>query len=99
MDEKSLADSPRRISGANESMAKREKTWDECGIEEKVERIRHQLRQLRDMSQYVARTASEAKEIAVSHQHNHATGEVLRPVQRHGGAEAGSDSRSFDPLR
>lgn len=92
------ADEAKPYRTASEAMAKREKTWDECGIEEKVERIRQQLRMFRDAVQYTARTASEARDIAVNHQHNHATGEVLQGVRRHGGAMEGSGS-GFDPLR
>ncbi len=79
-------------------MASRERTWDECGIEEKVERVRSQIMMYRDMLQYASRTASEAKDLAGRHEHN-ATGEVLQPVQRQGGGYAESIGRSFDPLR
>lgn len=95
------AETPQGYRTAGEAMTKqaqREKTWDECGIEEKVERIRQQLRMFRDAVQYTARTASEAKELAVSHQHNQATGAVLQEVRRHGGAVEGAGS-GFDPLR
>jgi hypothetical protein len=78
--------------------ASREKTWDECGIEQKVERVRSQLLMYRDLLQYASRTAGEAKELAGRHEHN-AVGEVLQPVQRHGGGQAEVGGRGFDPLR
>ncbi len=78
-------------------MAKREKTWDECGIEEKVERLRQQLRNHRDMSGHTYRRASEAHDLAQNHQHS-PTGEVLKPARERGGAEQAGGS-GYDPLR
>lgn len=91
-----------RVAGSNkahplEAMAKRERLWEECGIEEKVERLRMALMRARETAQYAAKNASAANELAERHQHNPATGEVLRPAQRHGGAE--SSGSGYDPLR
>lgn len=77
--------------------AKREKTWDECGIEEKVERIRRELLGVRDMGHSAYRNANEARELAARHQHS-ASGEVLRSAERSGGM-VGAEGRGFDPLR
>lgn len=97
MNETKEAENPLATIGSNKAMAKRDKTWDECGIEEKVERLRMMLMRTRESAQYAAKNASAANDLAERHQHNHATGEVLRPVQRHGGAMEGGSS--YDPLR
>jgi len=79
--------------------AMRELTWDECGIEEKVERLRREFRMARDIQEYTARTAGDAAEIARDHSHGD-HGQVLTPVRRHGGhAELAGSGRGFDPLR
>ena len=86
---KSLGDTIQRAS--------REKTWDECGIEEKVERLHRAMRDQKHMVEVAYRTASTASDLAHGHQHNPATGEVLKPANdRRGGAEV--MGRSFDPL-
>ncbi len=75
----------------------REKTWDECGIEEKVERLRRAMRDQKHMVDASWRTASAANDLARQHQHNPSTGAVLAEVNRHGGG-AEAMGRSFDPL-
>ena len=77
--------------------ASRSKTWDECSIEEKLERLRNEQRQSREALQYVAKTAVETQTVAERHQHN-ANGEVLvTPRSGHSGMVGGSSN--FDPLR
>lgn len=85
---------------AGNALGRIDKTWDECGIEEKVERIRQQLRAHRDVTEYAARSASQALDLSRNHQHG-ATGEVLKPVNGHGGgSQTGLVGGSgFDPLR
>ena len=78
--------------------ASREKTWDECPIEEKLERLRRELRDQRETFQYVARTATQAQSTAERHQHNQNTGEVLTSPRQGSGGMMG-DGRGFDPLR
>ena len=79
--------------------ASREKTWDECGIEEKVERLRRAMRDQKHMVDAAWRTANEAHNLAHGHQHNNVTGEVLKSAGGHGGmAGAEAMGRSFDPL-
>lgn len=77
--------------------ASREKSWDECGIEEKVERLRRVMQQQQHMVRSAWNTASAAQELARQHQHNNMTGEVLSAVNRHGSAGEAM-GRSFDPL-
>lgn len=78
-------------------MPSREKTWDECGIEDKVERLRRVMREQKHMLDAAWRTASAASDLARQHQHNPSTGAVLSEVNRHGGG-AEAMGRSFDPL-
>lgn len=78
-------------------MPSREKTWDECGIEDKVERLRRAMRNQKHLVEGAFQTAHGAHLVAHTHQHNAVTGEVLAPVNKHhGGAE--SAGRIFDPL-
>lgn len=73
-------------------MASREKTWDECGIEEKVERLRRELRSQGFGLQRAQRDAANFRE----HEHN-VHGEIVIPLRsKHGGAD--SEERSRDPL-
>lgn len=102
MDEQAATESLSRGRNPNKladmgATAAREKTWDECGIEEKVERLRISLIRARETAQYATRNAVEARDLAERHQHNPTTGEVLRSAQRHGGVE--SAGSSYDPLR
>ena len=75
----------------------REKTWDECGIEEKVERLRRVLQQQQHMVRAAWNTASAAENLARQHQHNSMTGAVLSEVNRNNIAGEAM-GRSFDPL-
>lgn len=96
-------DSPLGQNQACEAGAKsiaRAKTWDECGLEEKVERIRQELRATRDTAGYAARNSVEALKIAATHIHGE-LGQVAIQVQGHGqmGFSAGGEGRGYDPLR
>ena len=84
-----------RVNEANVKMASREKTWDECGIEQKVERLRTALQQTRDLAKAGAETASNAMEIASGHQHG-ANGEALVCPRIRSDNPFGH--RRFDPL-
>lgn len=83
----------------SEVMAAREKRWDECGLEEKVERLRRQLMQQRNVAEAAYRTADEAKRVASEHQHGQ-YGSVMVPV--YGGANLSRGGQlggsSIDPL-
>lgn len=78
--------------------AERAKHWDECGIEEKVERIRRELLNQRDVARHALRQANEAHSTAHEHQHG-SHGEVLKPVNRGYGLQAEGCASGFDPLR
>ena len=89
-----------RANEANVKMASREKTRDECGIEQKVEQLLTALQQAQDLAKAGAETASNAMEMAAGHQHG-ARGEVLvRPAHRTAIHERNFPPgyRRFDPL-
>lgn len=89
---------PMGLNHANfESAAKREKTWDECGIEERLERLRQQQRGTVRIQQDVIRNLRERVDMLERHQHN-SLGEVLVSVHagRHGSMDMDSGQR--DPL-
>lgn len=74
--------------------AKREKTWDESGIEEKVERLRRHEQETRRWLQALQEQMQHVPE----HQHGQ-HGEIL--VRQHGGygmVAGGQAQRRFDPL-
>lgn len=56
--------------------AAREKRWDECGLEEKVERLRMVLRTAHHDTEVAGKVAQKAYEIAHFHEH----GDNGRPV-------------------
>ena len=68
----------------------REKTWDECGIEEKVERLRRVLRDLGMVAQRAERVAGMANERAIHHRHD-LIGLPMMPLDtsKYAGPEAG----------
>lgn len=77
------------------------KTWGECGIEEKVERLRHELRDARNTASYAARNAGEAQRIASTHIHGE-LGQVAIPAESRGGQmglQGDTEGRGYDPLR
>src|SRR5262245_11770143 len=58
-----------------------QKNWDECGLEEKVERLRSILLQTEQIGQIALQHSMEAVQIGTQHQHGE-RGEVLMPIQR-----------------
>lgn len=60
-------------------MAARERTWDECGIEEKVERMREALLRLEGVIGQASKRAGEALTVAKVHEHG-LRGDVLTPA-------------------
>lgn len=80
-------------------MACRDKTWNELGLEEKVERLRNVLRNVNGIAQNALDLAHAGKQLAEEHVHS-PTGQVFKPV--YGGANilaqpSGYSSR-HDPL-
>lgn len=75
--------------------AYREKTWDECGIEEKVERLRGVLQDTRSWN----RSLAEQQRHVQPHQHGQ-HGEILIAQGGYGlvGAQIGGGHRPYDPL-
>lgn len=71
--------------------AMRRKTWDELGLEEKIERIREVLR----MKEFAIGELREQLGALLSHQHG-TNGELLQPV-RYGMGGQGV-GRGYDPL-
>ncbi|TAK84320.1 MAG: hypothetical protein EPO20_14620 [Betaproteobacteria bacterium] len=59
----------RVLDAGCETRAQREKRWDECGIEEKVERLRVVLRAVGERSLQAQRVAVEAVDVARRHEH------------------------------
>lgn len=62
------------------AQAAQEKSWSECGLEEKVERLRHALLSLAGQADVAGRLATEAHEIVMLHDHHPLKG-LMRPVQ------------------
>lgn len=75
----------------------RERTFEECPIEEKIERLRHEVRMLREALDYMSAVAHQA--LQLSQYHVHAEGRVLVPAQ--GGANLARDLaiRGHDRLK
>jgi hypothetical protein len=53
--------------------------WDECSIEERIERVREALLELESAVNYAGRTATKASNILSQHQHG-GHGEILVPA-------------------
>ena len=62
-----------------DAMAKRDQDWGECGIEQKINRLRDALMTLAIQGQHAGAQAHEAVKIAKAHQHG-GRGEVVVPV-------------------
>lgn len=79
---------PMGLVGAAEM---RQKTWEECGIEEKVERLRRVMQDLGLVAQRAERVAGSAQERVIHHRHD-AIGLPMMPLDnsRYGG-EAGGE--------
>ena len=79
--------------------AERPSPWDHCGIEEKLERVRNELRQLRYVWPRLSNFDQRLDQLT-DHAHD-AQGRIMTPLRHHGygvmgvAQEAGS---SFDPL-
>lgn len=84
--------------------AARERTWAECGIEQKVERLRSELMRARETARGAANIASSAERVAQCHEHN-AGGRVLVSPDSNAVMESGNRLHpyplgyvGFDPL-
>jgi len=62
-----------------EMEAERERSWSECGIEQKINRLRDALMTVAGQGQQAGAQSHEALKIAKAHQHG-GRGEVLLPV-------------------
>ena len=83
------------MSDQHEILGRKErtqKTWAECGIEEKVERLRHELLSQR----WNTRAAYEMAGTLQQLEHN-AKGEIVVPLHRSGGGTVAGQAAS-DPL-
>lgn len=80
--------SPQPQDGSFEALRRR--TWDEQGLEEKVELLRQQLRS----KDFALREIREQLNVLMQHQHG-PNGELLAPLFRLGAQLTGS---SYDPL-
>lgn len=85
-----MSDQQEGLTTSAEIRAVRHKTWDECGIEEKVDRLRRELLAQR----YQVRAALEATEGLREHEHS-ATGIMVPLHRRHG---QGMVAGERDPL-
>lgn len=77
----------------------REKRWDECGIEEKVERLRRVLRVTSHTAEQAAKLAHKSAEIASLHEHG-GDGKPVMPIARdpwnnQAQSLAGGDSHNY----
>lgn len=77
--------------------AARSKTWEECGLEEKVERLRDELRQARAASQAGGALAIELSEAFRNHEHG-MEGTPVVPVEPFGMNKPLNALRQFDDL-
>lgn len=76
----------------------RVRTWDECRFEEKVERLRNELRQIRDTLHYLVPLVHRLDENLRQHLHSPDGGPAV-PL-RHLGYEVETPTvREVDPLR
>lgn len=75
--------------------------WSDVPLEEKVERLRREVRELRAMMAHMMRDARRAVEVACDHGHD-AQGHVTTRVNRYGNfpeaAQVGAANSSSDPL-
>ena len=68
-----------QVGGANKIMAARDRTWAECGLEQKVERVRDALLRVERILDATHKRANDALRTAKGHDHN-AAGEVMVPA-------------------
>ena len=84
------------IDNRKEIAMARRKTWDECGIEERQERLRDELRSQRNyLNNVLGRVENQVTKME-SHTHG-ANGELLVPLLLHGLGEM-DQIRGHDPL-
>ena len=73
----------------------REKIWDECGIEEKVERLRRSLQDLGMVAQRAEEIAGTAHERLIHHRHD-LIGLPMMPLDNtRSGGTGGSENRPW----
>jgi hypothetical protein len=82
------------IKGSDHRKMDLSKKWDECPLEEKIERLRYEQMNSRSMMNAAYQLASRCWRLLHGHRHDAVTGELLQKVQEHGsGAEAGEVRR------
>lgn len=101
--EQAAKDAESRLIGAAKAQTHgvaRERTWQEIGIEEKVERVRDALLSLEGQVNIAGRDAVQGKRLVEAHMHN-AQGYVMVPPHDvfNGGPYAWSDSPVSHALR
>jgi hypothetical protein len=69
-----------QAQGGVAGQAMRDKDWDECGIEERVQRLHIVALRNDQRLDAIGEVAHEAREIAVEHSHDH-LGRVVRLVR------------------
>lgn len=82
---------------ACDARPQRTRLWHECGLEEKVDRLRGELMQSREAALYAAGTANRAESLSRRHQHS-VHGEVLISADERSNSGIAAGRRSFDPL-
>lgn len=60
------------------------KKWDDCPIEEKIERLRNEQLEARWTLRRAYDLGRKAWRVVCNHQHNAATGKVLQTIDEHG---------------
>lgn len=71
--------------------------WEQCSIEQKIERVQQEIVSLRRYTGHVGDNAASANRVMQDHHHD-AQGRVLIPVYQPGMGISGSSERGFDPL-
>lgn len=86
-----------RDAGCDTVMAPREKRFGECGLEEKIERLRNVLQATDQRTDAALRIAQEAHELAHEHSHD-PMGRVLRLARETLNRLRGAADRNRRPL-
>lgn len=75
------------------------RAWRDCPLEEKIERLRNELRQQRHVVEYAASTATQAHDLSRGHSHDIAGRVTVLADDRTNRLTAGTAGRSsYDPL-
>lgn len=97
MQERYEGDTKQAMGLVAEKQARREKTRDECGIEERLERLRAVEQQRNAFANDLLMNVRERVEKLEQHSHGQ-HGEVTVPLRYHGHSGGMVAGRSYDPL-